>query len=186
MRPAALRLDSFSAAHARSAPLVTAMDVEDAYQRGHEQGLAEGRERSLDALCQALVGCRQELAASRQHETGLRREILAGLVPVLHAIVDQLAPAAQTDRLRQALLAELHRLAEHAPEQQIVLRSPVDMRPELADCLELASFPQARIEDARPGQPLLELISAQGSIVFDPAQVAAALKSLIDDIKTED
>ncbi|MDQ7776240.1 MAG: hypothetical protein Q4615_10300 [Paracoccus aminovorans] len=139
------------------------MDVEDAYQRGHEQGLAEGRERSLDALCQALVGCRQELAASRQHETGLRREILAGLVPVLHAIVDQLAPAAQTDRLRQALLAELHRLAEHAPEQQIVLRSPVDMRPELADCLELGKLsagpdrgcpprPAAARADLGPGQ----------------------------------
>lgn len=186
MRPAVLRLDSFSAAHGRSAPAVTPMDVEDAYQRGHEKGLAEGREHSLDALCQALVGYRQDLASAREHEEGLRRQVLAGLVPVLHAIVDQLAPVAQADRLRLALLAELHRLAEHAPEQQVILRCPPDLRPELDDCLELTRFAQARIEDARPDQPLLELGAAQGSITFDPAQIAVRLKSLIDDIKTED
>lgn len=185
MRPAALRLDSFSAALGRSAPLLTPVDIEDAYQRGHEKGLADGREHSLDALCQALQQCRQDLADSRQHETRLRHDILAGLVPVLDAIVDQLAPRAQVDRLRDALVAEMRRMAEHAPEQQITLRCPADLHPELADCLDLVALP-ARIEDARPDQPLVELVAAQGSIVFDPAQIAAGLKSLIDEIKTED
>lgn len=185
MRPAALRLDSFSSAHGRS-PLVTRIEVEDAYQRGLEKGLAEGREHSLDALCQALLHCRQDMASSRDQESRLRHDILAGLVPVLHAIVDQLAPLAQRDRLHDALMAEIRRLAEHAPEQQIVLRCPADMRAELTDCLDLVVLPQARIEDARPDQPLVELVSGQGRIVFDPAQIANGLKSLIDDINTED
>lgn len=185
MRPAALRLDSFSSVHGRS-PLVTRIEVDEAYQRGHEKGLAEGREHSLDALCQALLQCRQDMAVSHQQENRLRHDILAGMVPVLHAIVDQLSPLALRDRLRDALMAEIRRLAEHAPEQQILLRCPADLRAELADCLDLVALPQARIEDARPDQPLVELVSGQGRIVFDPAQIAAGLKSLIDDINTED
>ncbi|CAM3236660.1 hypothetical protein SAMN04488021_10591 [Paracoccus aminovorans] len=186
MRPAPLRLDSFSAGNGRPGLTVTMLDVDEAYHRGHEQGLTEGRERSLDALSLALADCRQEMRASQQHEAALRREILAGLVPVLHAIVDLLAPRTQQSRLREALATEMTRLAEHAPDQAIVLRCPADLRPDLMDSLERARFPQAQVEDALPGQPVVQLVAGQGTIVFDPALVVGGLKTLIDDILTED
>jgi hypothetical protein len=186
MRPVVLRLESFSAVQERPVPLVTPMDVEDAYQRGHESGLAEGRERSLDALCIALTECRQDLASDRRHEIQLRQRILDSLVPVLHAIVEQLAPRANSGRLCRAIVAEMHRISKLAPEKQIILRCPADMHPELADCLELANLPQARIENAEPGHTLVELVTEQGGILFDPALVVTGLHSLIDDIRTED
>lgn len=186
MRPATLRLDSFSAGNGPAAPPVTVLDLDDAYHRGHELGLAEGRERSLDALSLALAECRQEMHAQRQQQAAVRRDILAGLTPVLHAIVDLLGPHSRQARLRQALAEELARLADHAPEQQVMLRCPPDLRPDLMDSLQTARFPQVRVEDALPGHPPVQLVAGHGTIAFDPERVTAGLRALINDIMTED
>ena len=185
MKTAALRLDSFSGANARAAA-VTALDLEEAYHRGHDLGLAQGREHSLDALTRALSECRDDLVAGRHSQEMMRRDILAGLVPVLHANVDLLGPQGKTERLCQMLIQEISRLAENAPEQRVVLQCPIDLRPDLLEQLDLANFPQVQIEDATPDQPLVRLVSGSGSITFDPALITAGLKSIIDDINTEE
>ncbi len=186
MSLAALRLDSFSTGHHRPAPPVTVLDLDEAYHRGHEQGLAEGRERSLDALSQALAACQQDMHTDQQREVALRRGILASLMPVLHVIVDLLGPRSQLERLRLALAQEMARLAEHAPEQGIILHCPADLRPDLADCLNGAQFAQVQIQDPAPDQPLVQLVAGHATIAFAPDQIMTGLKTLIDDIMTEE
>ncbi|WJS83322.1 hypothetical protein [Paracoccus sp. TOH] len=186
MRPAALRLDSFAAGQARPARPRTAAEVEEAFHRGHEQGLAEGRERSLDALTQALAEIRQDMLVACQAEAALRREINAGLAPVLQAIVALLAPRSERERLRDALAGEIARLVEHAPDCRLVLRCPADLQPDLAECLDRAGLAEAQVENLSAGARVVELLCGQGRIVFDPARVAADLTSIIDDIMTEE
>ncbi|WP_233253272.1 hypothetical protein [Paracoccus binzhouensis] len=165
---------------------MTAADVEAAFHRGHEQGLTEGRERSLDALTRALEDMRQDMLATRQAEAALRREISAGLAPVLQAIVALLAPRSERERLRDALAAEIARLVEHAPDCRLILRCPADLQPDLADCLDRAGFAGARVEELPAGARMVELLCSQGRIAFDPARVATDLTAIIDDIMTEE
>lgn len=186
MRPAALRLDSFSSGPSDAAQLAAAMARDGAFHDGYEKGLAEGRELSLDALTGALADLRKDLSASLEREEALRREIRNALVPVLHAVVDLLGPRAEMERLRLALAQEMARLIEHAPGRVLTIRCPEDLHPDLADCLARAGLADARIEPPAAGQDLVELASGQGAITFDPSLVTAELKSIIDDIKTEE
>ncbi|KRW96597.1 hypothetical protein O4J55_03895 [Paracoccus sp. PXZ] len=186
MRPALLRLDSFSSGPAEAAQMAAAIGREEAFRHGYEKGLEDGREISLDALTRALAGLRQEIQASQEREAALRRDVLGALTPVLHAIVDLLGPRSEKERLRVALAEEVARIVEHAPERALIVRCPGDLHPDLADCLDSARFPQVRIENLPAGRDMVELVGGQGTITFDPSLVTTGLKAIIDDIETED
>lgn len=186
MRPAALRLDSFSSGAADAGQLAAAIEREEAFQCGYDKGLAEGREASLDALTQALAEFRRDMQIGQEKEAALRADLRKALAPVLHALVDLLGPRSQRERLRLALAEEVARIVEHAPDRMLVVRCPQDLHPDLADCLARAQFPQVRIENLPPGREMVELVAGQGTILFDPAAAGAELKAIIDDIKTED
>lgn len=190
MRPGALRLDSFSPRAADTARQLAQVQCDEAFRRGHEKGLAEGRQSSLDELTGALTGLGRQMRADREREQALRRDLLDALVPVLHAVVDMLGPLSARERLRLALAAELARIAEHAPGQALTLRCPTGLRPDVAECLGRAELPQGlgqvRIEDLPAEGDLVELATGQGTIIFDPSLVTTGLKAIMDDIRTED
>lgn len=186
MKPAVLRLDSFSSGPSAGARLAAAAERDEAFQLGYEKGLAEGREGSLDALTDALAGLGRDMQASQQAEAALRRELRAALAPVLDTIVDLLGPRSEKERLRHALGEELARIVEHVPDGTVILRCPQDLQPDLADCIDRARFPNARIEPLSAGLDRVELAAGQGSIILDPSLFTAGLKAIIDDIKTGD
>lgn len=185
MRTAALRLDSFSRAASRAGHAIAPAEIEDAFQRGHEKGLHEGRERSLDDLTRQLGALREEIAGAAQRDHARRQEALASLAPVLSAIVDILAPRTAAGRLRDALAAELARLVEHPPAGRVLLRCPEDLRPDVEDCVAQSGL-AAVIEPSLSGGCGVELVASRGTIVFDPMRVADELKSIVNDIMTED
>lgn len=183
MKSAAIRLDSFSAQFVRPNPGAA---VDEAFHRGHEKGLNEGREASLDALTAALRELHQQNLATRDLMTDAQREMARTLAPVLSAIIDILAPHASGERLRDALMAELLRLGETTAPRRLRIRCTPDLRPDVELCLARLGGTDARIEETRREVPSVELVADQATISFEPQRVTAELQSIINDIMTED
>lgn len=186
MRSSTIRLDSFSAATASERSQAGRNDLLAAFQRGHEQGLNDGRVVSLDALTAALAGLRSDMTAHDAVAAALRRETLSELLPVIAAIIDLLGTRSTKDRLRDALGDELRRIAEIAAPRRLVVRCAPSLRPDIENCLENASFAGALIEETHDDKPTVDLIVDKATITFDPNACIAALQAIIDDIMTED
>ncbi|MFO1165536.1 MAG: hypothetical protein U1E55_10245 [Paracoccus sp. (in: a-proteobacteria)] len=100
MKSAAIRLDSFSTQlTASDSSRALSNDLDAAFHRGYEQGLNEGRENSLDALTAALTDLQRHVSTSNEGMATARREVIAGIAPVLSAMIDILAAHSHKDRL---------------------------------------------------------------------------------------
>lgn len=183
MKSAGLRLESFTAP--RPAKSVTPADLDEAYHSGHERGLAEGREASLDALTAEMARLRQSLALLESQEAQIRRATLASVAPALALIIDLLGPAGTRERLLDKLQAELDRLAQGENINRIGIRCPTDMRSEVEDCLRKAGL-HAAVQDSASGHPGIEILANSGSIRLDPDRPAAELRAIIDELHTEE
>lgn len=187
MRSAAIRLDSFSTQLAQTdkgQSLDASMD--QAFHRGYEQGLNDGRELSLDALTAALRELQQQSLASRHLTTDAQRQMAQTLAPVLSAIIDILAPRACAERLHSALMAELLQLAETALPRKLRIRCTPDLRPDVELCLARLENSAAQIEEITQEEPSVELIADKAAIRFDPQRMVSELQFIINDIMTED
>ena len=184
MRAAALRLESFRSGQAAAA--AEAMATEDAYQRGHDQGLKDGRDQCLDALSQAMADLCHDLAALEDQRASQRQRVLAEVSPVLAMVIDLLSRRSEVERLRDALGQELTQILRHGPEQALVIRCPANLRPEIESCLALAGAPDVRLEEVSPDQAMVEVICDQGRTRFEPGRIADSLKAIIADIQAED
>lgn len=182
MKSASLRLESFSAP--RPAQQVTPADLDEAYHNGHEHGLAEGREASLDALTAEMARLRQSMVMLESREHQIRRETLASVAPALALIIDLLGPAGARERLFDKLQAELDRLAR-GDGSRIGIRCPTDMRSDVQNCLRKAGL-QATLQDGATDSPAIEILADGGSIRLDPARPAAELRAIIDELHTEE
>lgn len=186
MRGSAIRLDSFMAGAGHAGSSAEASKLEAAFQRGLEQGLMDGRERSLDQLTATLSDLRDGLAAHEAGAAAQRREAMAELMPVLNAIVDLLGASSGRERLRGALTAELGRIGEIAAPRRLLIRCSPDLRPDVEACLAEVGFSDAQVEEARGAAHAVELVADKATITFDPDAASAALKLIIADIMTED
>jgi hypothetical protein len=185
MRSSAIRLDSFSAGSGdKSHASVTALET--AFQRGHERGLSDGRETSLDALTATLAEMRGDMTSYEVLAANLRQKALADLMPVLAAVIDLLGGRSNKDRLRDALMGEFRRMNEIAAPRKLLIRCAPDLRPDVEDCLARANFPEVLIEETHDGRLMVDLVADKATITFDPDASIAALRSIIDDIMTED
>lgn len=186
MRSAALRLDCFSAGMIADRSRAGTHEIESAFQRGHEQGLNEGREASLDALATALARLQGDMAAHDTMAAAMRRQALSDILPVLDAIIDLLGARSARDRLHDALTKELRHIAEIATPQRLVIRCAADQRPDIDDCLAKAGFSGAVIEEIQNRTLTVDLVADRATVTFDPDAATAALRSIINDIMTED
>lgn len=183
MKSAGLRLESFTAP--RPAQQVTQADLDEAYHSGHERGLAEGREASLDGLIAEMARLRQSLTLLESREQQIRRETLASVAPALALIIDLLGPAGARERLLDKLQAELDRLAQGESRSRIGIRCPTDMRSDVQNCLRKAGL-QAVVQDGTPDNPGIEVLANNGSIRLDPNRPAAELRAIIDELHIEE
>lgn len=184
MKSAALRLDSFGVAPARGPVQITAADVEQAYHDGHERGLNEGREASLDLLAAELARMGRTLALLDQDQQRIRQETLSSVAPALALIIDLLGPAGARERLLSALQRELGRLVASGDPGQLRIRCAADLRPDIQDCLLRAGL-RAGFEDSTDASGI-ELGIEGGTIRFDPMRPVAELLSIIDELRTEE
>ena len=186
MRASAIRLDSFAAGPGHAGSSTSAVELEAAFQRGHERGLNDGREHSLDALTAMLTELQRGLTAHEAITATLRREAMSGLLPVLNTIVDLLGASSGRERLCDALMAELGRISEIATPSRLLIRCAPDLRQDVESCLERAGFADALVEETRDEAQRVELVADKATITFDPDAAVAALKLIIADIMTED
>lgn len=187
MKSAAIRLDSFSAQLTQPNGR-QALDaaVEEAFHRGHELGLNDGREASLDALTAALRDLQQQNLAASHLAADAQREVTRMLAPVLSAIIDTLAPHASAERLQNALMQELMRMGEAALPRQLRIRCTPDLRPDVELCLAQLGSAESQIEEITGEEPSVELIADKATVRFEPQLAIAELKSIVNDIMTED
>ncbi len=185
MKTASLRLESFGAAALRNAAAVTTEDVDQAYHDGHERGLSEGRETSLDALTAQMTQMRQALHLLDADAQRIRQETLASVAPALELIIDLLGPAGARSRLLQALGDELARLVRSDAGTALQIRCAPDLRADIQDCVDRAGL-AAVLDDGDPHLCGIELAVEGGSMRFDPQRPVAELKNIIAELKTKE
>lgn len=183
MKSASLRLESFAAP--RAPQKITAAALDEAYHSGHERGLAEGREASLDALTAEMGRLRQALANLGSRDQEIRHETLASVAPALGLIIDLLGPAGARDRLLNSLQAELARLTQGEASPRLAIRCPPDMRPDVEACLVRAGL-EAALQDGAPDSPGIEILADGGRIRLDPRRPAEELRAIIDELQNEE
>lgn len=185
MKSAALRLESFAGPAILHRPAPTEADLEHAYQSGHERGLAEGREASLDRLSARIADFAQGLGASDAAAAATRRETIHALVPVLAALIDLLAPRSRRDWLLAAIGGEMLRLAEAGDGSTLVIHCPPDLQPDIQDCAARAGIDAARLRTLPLAGDTVELSVGPGSIALDPDRTLAEIRAIIDALKED-
>lgn len=182
---AALRLERFGAVAPTPTP-VTAADVDNAWHEGHEKGLAQGRERSLDALATELRQIGAALHLSEDQAARIRQDTLASVVPILQTIVDVLGPTFARDRLLDALQAELAQIARSGAVAQVTIRCAPDLGADIRDCAARASDVPVTVDDSDPHVAGAEIRLHGGSIALDPMRAVSGIKTLIGELNHEE
>lgn len=185
MKTAALRLESFGFAMTQRAPL-SPVDIDQAYHDGHERGLAEGRETSLDQLSNELAQISRSMHLMDTAAAKIRRETLTSVGPILSTIVDLLGPASSRERLIRALEAELTRVVQSGPVPTLRLKCAPDLRADLQDCLTRAGIHDASVDESDVAMLGAELFINGGSISFDPGRAVTEIKAFIAELHTEE
>lgn len=187
MRSAAIRLDSFSAGMTvQDQQRISSQAYEEAFQLGFEQGLNDGRERSLDALTDTITVLAGEIARQEAQSTRLRHETLLELAPALITIIEQLGAKTSKDRLLDALTSELRQICGDASPRKLLIKCSSDMQPDVAECIAKSGLPGAQFETTSDSAMMVDLIADKTAITFDPAATVSGLKTIINDILSED
>ncbi len=182
MTQAIFRLESFTAALAgRDAKQIFDRDALD---RAHAEGLAAGLARSHDDQMRHLGAGLERLAVAlaedAQRRAALRAEAVAALSPILDAILDNLAPAADSARLRDALTAELERLAQKAAPLRARIACSDRLKGLVQQCLADAGIEGIELEPSDMDRISLSLEG--GRIEFCPDRLGRDMRALISEI----
>lgn len=186
MTSAALRLESFGYAVTQRPRILSPVDIDQAYHDGHECGLADGREASLDTLSRELAQICQSMHLMEAEAVKIRRDALASVGPILTAIVDLLGPASSRERLLAALGDELGRIVQSGSVPKLQIKCAPDLRADLQDCIDRAGIQGASLDDSDAAMSGAELFINGGSISFDPSRAMTEIKNLIAELHTED
>lgn len=186
MSLAIFKLESFSNAVAARGVEVTytQADLDQAFADGMAQASAQAQDDQLRALGASLEQVAAGLAADETRRRQLRQEAVDALTPILHQILDLMAPPLSSRRLEEALQTELTHLAQRA--------NPVGLRiacsDRLADMVRrcLAQAGLQGIDIAPVPQDLITVTLQGGHIDFTPDNIAGDIRALIAEITQED
>ena len=185
MSLALFKLESFSnAVAARVEVTYTQADLDQAFADGVAQASAQAQDDQLRALSASLEQVAAGLAADETRRRQMRQEAVDALAPILHQVLDLMAPPLSSRRLEGALQAELTHLAQRA--------TPVGLRiacnDRLADMVRrcLAQAGLEGIEIAPVPQDLITVSLQGGHIDFTPDSIAGDIRALIAEITQED
>lgn len=180
------KLESFSnAVAARGAEVTfTQADLDQAYADGMTQARAAAEDTQTRILTDGLDRLAASLAADEQRRRQLRHEVVEALTPILHQVLDLMAPPLSSRRLEDALRTEMLHLAQRAAPLNARITCGAALRDMVQRCLtdaglggmEIATCPDNRITVTLQG----------GHIDFAPDSIADDIRSLIVEIQQED
>lgn len=182
MSLAAFKLESFSAAIAAQGVSLTFS--REALDQAFADGLAEGRALQHDEQARGLILGLERLATALADDEArraqLRREAVEALAPILHEILDCLAPAAPSRRLEEALAAELLRLSHMAQPLRASIACGASLRAMVDRCLAESGLEGIAVTETAAERISLSL--AGGRIEPEPARVAEGIRALLAEI----
>ena len=185
MGTALFKLESFAAIGAGSpAPAYTHDELQQAFADGLAEGQVRAEDADLRSLCAGLDQLRQTLTDDETRRATIRDEAVAALTPILSQILDCLAPAAQSQRLEQALVNELARLAQMAQP----LRASITCGPRLHALVQrcITASGISGIEMVETDTDRINLSVQGGQIEFSPMDVRHSIAGLISELQDGD
>lgn len=183
MTVAMFKLESF-------APALSGMDrirandraaLDQAYADGLAEGLRRQEAQQIRNLQDMIDRLAQMLADDEARLARQRSEAVATLAPVLHHILDCLAPGTESRRLEAALTNELMRLSQEAPALRASLTCGPSLRAMVDRCLAQAGIDTIAVTTG--DCDVVNLTVEGGRIEFSPARMAAQIRALIDEIR---
>lgn len=159
-----------------------------ALEKAHADGVAEGLARQEDDqmrnLCAGMDRLARALSDDEQRRAALRSEAVTALSPIFDAILDNLAPAAESKRLEIALTEELSRLAQMATPLRAQIACGAGLRDLVERCLTESGLDNIEISEVPADRISLSLQG--GHIEFAPDRIAAGIRALIAEIKEKE
>ena len=157
--------------------------VDQAYMDGYGAGQSDTREAQLAELSQAIATLAASLVDDEARRAGLRAEAVALLMPLLSQILDAMAPAGVSQRLEQALAAELARLADRAAPLRARISCGPGLTAMVRDLLDRHGLDAIEIDQSQSAQVIIALEG--GRIELDPERTATEIAALIAEITQE-
>lgn len=165
------------------APSYGQADLDRAFAEGIACARAEAEDAQMRSLTAGLSQVAEGLAAEDGQRHALRQEVLEALLPVLHHVLDLMAPPLASRRLEEALGAELARLAHRARPLGLQIACGARLEGLVRRCLDRAGLEGVAL-DPHPEDRIT--VSLQGGrIEFNPEAVAAEIRALIAELAQE-
>lgn len=186
MTLAMFKLESFSSALAGHGAELTydREAVDRAHADGVAEGLAQKEDEQLRNLGAGLARLARALGDDAERRAALRAEAVGALSPILDAILDNLAPTAESKRLQEALTAELGRLAQMAAPLRARITCSERLRGLVTRCLAETGIEGIEIEQSETDRISLSLQG--GRIEFSPDRLTKDIRALISELKEND
>ena len=180
------KLESFSnAVAARPVEATfTQADLDQAHADGRAQARAELEDQQLRQLQSSLEEVAASLAADEARRKQLRQEAVDALSPILHQILDLMAPPLTSRRLEEALRSELTHLAQRASPVGVEIACSARLRDMVARCLAEAGLQGIDLSDR--AEDIITVTLQGGRIEFTPDSIAGDIRALIAEITQED
>lgn len=157
----------------------TEEEARRAYQQGFQAGETHARNQALTALLVEITAMSRQLHENEEELRKAHDETLRGVLPLFDAILDMAAPIALRERLRDALLAELHRLSRNRSP----LRCTIHCNPAIAADVQriIAELDATNIEIGTAEQDIsrIRILVDGGTILINPAAATANARRLI-------
>ncbi|RNF32915.1 hypothetical protein [Paracoccus methylarcula] len=187
MASPAIKLESFDRARQSPAPPTITYSRDD-LERARAEGVSEGRaQREAEEIGQlrtSLEFLARTLSDEEERREKLRAEAVAALFPLISGIVDAFARStAASQRLEQALTAELDRLARASPPVRAHISCGEKLRDLVDGCISQSGM--TGIELTTTESDRVSLSIEGGGIEFSQEKIARQIRELIDEI-TED
>lgn len=184
MTLALYKLESFSGAGKRAEPMFGKDQIDQAFANGLSEGLARKDDEQLRHLAAGLERLSRALAEDDARRAALRDDAVAALAPILDAIIDNLAPAAESHRLEAALRGELARLAQLSTPLRARIACCHRLRGMVERCLAETGLDAIELTEAETDRISLSLQG--GRIEISPDQIAQDIRALISELKKDD
>lgn len=175
------RLESFSATPALPDETFSRETLDHARAEGVAQGRADQRAEDGDRIASALTALAAAIERSDAAARSACDTALHDLRPILTAALAQIAPFGHASVLERAIITEIHRLSEAAPDVICTISCDDTMAQRIKASLSTTS---PRIRTASGTN--VEIALDGGRITFEPERMQSTLMSLINEFFQKD
>ena len=165
-------------------PTFTQADLDQAHADGMAQARAALEDQQMQQLRASLEAVAAGLAEDEARRRQMRQEAVDALAPILHQILDLMAPPLGARRLEEALLSELSHLAQRTSPLGVRISCGAGLRGMVERCLAQAGLEGIALSDRAEDSITVTLHG--GRIDITPDRIAEDIRALIAEITQED